>query len=168
MLVRAAEPEDAMAVAWVHVRSWQAAYRGLIPDEYLDGLRSEDRAQRYDFGDPDPQKPKTFVAVDGAEVWGFATISPSRDADLPGHGELCGLYADPACWGRGVGLTLMREARERLRERGFAGALLWVLDGNVRAERFYERDGWRADGQRRIADVWGMELPEVRMVQGLR
>src|SRR3984885_11964090 len=64
MLLRPAEPEDAMAVARVHVRSWQAAYRALLPDDYLDQLRPEDRAQSYDFASLDPLKPRTIVAVE--------------------------------------------------------------------------------------------------------
>ena len=40
MFLRPAEPDDAMEVARVHVRSWQAGYRGLLPDAYLDGLRA--------------------------------------------------------------------------------------------------------------------------------
>ncbi len=167
MLIREAEPEDAMAVARVHVRSWQAAYRGLIPDDFLGGLRAEDRAQRYDFGDLDPLKPKTLVALEGTAILGFATISPSRDEDLGGYGELCALYADPEHWGRGVGAALVREARARLVARGFKNALLWLLEGNVRAGRFYEIDGWMPDGQRRNADVWGVRLDEVRMVRRL-
>lgn len=165
MLIRRAVPEDAMAVARVHVRSWQAAYRGQIPDAFLDGLRAEDRAQRYDFATDDPLKPQTMIAVDGTAVLGFATTSPSRDSDLHGYGEICGLYADPEYWGKGVGLALIDAARARLVEQGFRDALLWVLDGNTRAIRFYEIDGWRADGQRRAADVWGVTLNEVRYVR---
>jgi hypothetical protein len=52
--LRRAEPTDAIAVARVHVRSWQAAYRKLMPDDYLDQLRPEDRAKKYDFGNLDP------------------------------------------------------------------------------------------------------------------
>src|SRR5882724_4717212 len=55
--LRHAEPSDAMAVAQVHVRSWQVAYRKLMPDEYLDQLRPEDRAQEYNFGNLDPLQP---------------------------------------------------------------------------------------------------------------
>ncbi|MGB6192960.1 MAG: GNAT family N-acetyltransferase, partial [Terracidiphilus sp.] len=124
--MRLAQPDDAMAVARVHVRSWQAAYRGLIPDAFLDGLRPEDRAQRYDFADPDPLKPKTIVALDGPVICGFATISPSRDHDLPAAGELCALYVDPGSWDRGVGAALISEARQALAERGFKSALLWL------------------------------------------
>jgi hypothetical protein len=63
MLLRRPELDDAMAVACVHVRSWQAAYRTLLPDDYLDQLRPEDRAQKYDFADLDPLKPQTIVYV---------------------------------------------------------------------------------------------------------
>jgi len=57
MLLRPAQPADAAAVARVHVRSWQVAYRGLLPDEYLDGLQPEDRAPHYTFGDRGPGRP---------------------------------------------------------------------------------------------------------------
>ena len=49
VLIRPAKSDDALEVARVHVRSWQAAYRGLLPDDYLDDLRAEERAQRYNF-----------------------------------------------------------------------------------------------------------------------
>jgi len=88
MLLRAAESADAMSVARVHVRSWQSAYRGLLPNEYLDQLRPEDRAERYDFATRDPQRPQTIVAVEAGVIRGFATTAPSRDADLASYGEL--------------------------------------------------------------------------------
>src|SRR5271156_3132026 len=107
MLLRPAEPEDAMAVARVHVRSWQAAYRTLLPDDYLDQLRPEDRAHSYDFASLDPFKPRTIVAVEDGLIHGFATTAPSRDPDLGGHGELCAPYVDPQHWGHGMGAALV-------------------------------------------------------------
>jgi GNAT superfamily N-acetyltransferase len=162
MLLRLAEPEDAIAVARVHVRSWQAAYRTLLPDEYLDQLRPEDRAQKYDFASLDPQKPRTIVAAEGGLIYGFATTAPSRDADLPDHGELYALYVDPERWGQGVGIALMSAARAHLFDAGFRNAALWVLTGNVRAERFYRIDKWVPDGLRRTDSVWGVTVDEVR------
>jgi hypothetical protein len=99
ILLRPAEPDDAIAVARVHVRSWQAAYRSLLPDAYLDQLRPEDRAQTYDFAILDPLKAKTIVAAEAGMIQGFATTAPSRDPDLPGHGEVCALYIDPGTVG---------------------------------------------------------------------
>lgn len=167
MQIRRAEPEDALHVARVHVRSWQAAYRGLLPEEYLAKLRAEDRAARYDFATADPAKPKTLVALDGDAIVGFATTSPSRDTDLSGHGEVCALYVDPEQWVRGVGKQLVAAARGGLAEQGFRQALLWVMAGNERAERFYGADGWLPDGLRRSEHVWGVTVNEVRYVRGL-
>jgi len=162
MLVRLAEPSDAMAVARVHVRSWQAAYRDLLPQDYLDQLRPEDRAQRYDFTTRDPQKPQTMVGVEGDSLIGFATTSPSRDAELAGWGELCALYVDPEFWGRGMGKALILAARRRLVDSGFTNAILWLLEGNQRADRFYRIDEWVPDGTRRAESIWGITVNELR------
>ena len=151
-----------MAVARVHVRSWQTAYRTLLPDDYLDQLRAEDRAEKYDFASLDPLKPRTIVAVKGELIYGFATIAPSRDADLSHHGELYALYVDPEQWGRGIGIALVSAARAHLFSAGFRNAVLWVLAGNVRAEHFYQIDGWAHDGLRRTDSVWGITVDEVR------
>lgn len=167
MLLRLAEPDDAMAVARVHIRSWQVAYRTLLPADYLDQLRPEDRAQKYDFASLDPRRPQTIVAVEGGLIHGFATTAPSRDLDLTGHGELYALYVDPEQWGRGIGVALISAARTRLFRLGFRNAVLWVLAGNTRAERFYQIDRWAPDGLRRTDSVWGVTVDEIRYQRGL-
>ena len=107
MLLRPAEPDDAIAVARVHVRSWQAAYRTLLPDDYLDQLRPEDRAQKYNFSILDPLQPQTIVAAEAGVIHGFATTAPAHEPDMPGCGELCALYVDPDQWSRGIGVALV-------------------------------------------------------------
>lgn len=168
MLLRAAQPEDAAAVAGVHVRSWQVGYRELLPHRYLDGLRPEDRARRYTFGGLDPRQPQTIVAVERGAICGFATTGPCRGDDRRGTGELLALYVDPDCWGLGVGRALIREARVRLARLGFVNADLWVLAGNERAQRFYRIDGWIPDGSRRLYEVWGVTLDEIRYCASVR
>ena len=161
MELRDARPDDAMGLAGVHIRSWQAAYRGLLSEEYLNGLRAEDRAAHYDFSGVNPERPATIVAVDSSAIIGFATIGPCADKDVAvGTGELMALYVDPVAWGRGVGRRLIGEARSRLHSRGFTRARLWVLAGNIRAERFYRRDGWAHSGLRRSQRVWSVDVDE--------
>jgi GNAT superfamily N-acetyltransferase len=162
MLLRPAEPEDASAVARVHVRSWQAAYRSLLPADYLDNLHPEDRARQYDFASRDPLKPQTIVACEDGLILGFATTMPSRESDLKEHGELCALYVDPHRWGRGLGVALVSAARANLFEQSFRNAVLWILSGNIRAHRFYQRDGWAPDGVRKTDSIWGVAVDEVR------
>ncbi len=162
MLVRPAKPADAMDVARLHVRSWQAAYRTLLPDDYLDQLRPEDRAQRYDFANLDPQKPWTVVAAEESSIYGFATTAPSRDLDLADYGELCALYVDPEQWGRGIGVALMSAARAHLFQLDFKmrfyGFWREIFARNV----FYQTDGWMPDGLRRTDSVWGITVEEIR------
>jgi len=167
MNLRPAVPADAMAVAVVHVHAWQAAYRGLMPDDYLAGLRPQDRAQRYDFAGLDPARPRTVVAVEADTILGFATTSPARDDDAMGQGELCALYVEPAHWGRGIGRALAVAARDALYGLGFRRAILWVVAGNARAQRFYRADGWTADGLHRARPVWNVTVDTVRYSRAL-
>jgi len=160
--VRAAVPADAHDVARVHVRSWQSAYRGLIAQQYLDGLKPEVWASRYTFGRMGLQVPSTLVAVDRSTICGLATTGLCRDGDLPNCGELMALYVDPGYLRTGVGRLLVAAARERLRGVGVGKAVLWVLDGNARARRFYERDGWGFDGTRRTSTYGEVPAEEVR------
>lgn len=156
-----------MAVAAVHVRSWQAGYRGLLPDAYLDSLRADDRAARYDFTHMDPTKPHTIVAAESGHIRGFATTRPSPDADSRDFGELAGLYVDPEYWHRGLGTGLLSAARARLVQLGFRKAVLWLLAGNERAEVFYLKDGWKRDGNERTELMWGIDVHELRFLRNL-
>ena len=167
MEIRQARPGDEDAVAHVHVCSWRVAYRGLLPDAYLDALQPHERAARYAFADAGPHRPVTTVAVDGEVVCGFASTGPCRDDDRRDLGEVYALYVDPGWWDRGVGRALMQAARERLAAEGFLAAVLWVLVGNQRAQRFYAIDGWQPDGQRRRAEVQGIAVDEIRYRRSL-
>ena len=162
ILIRAAVPGDELDVARVHVRSWQVGYRGLLSDEYLDGLRPADRARRYAFGSESRSFPKTLVATEAALIRGFATIAPAQDNDPADLAELNALYVHPDCWGRGIGAALESAARDLLVKLGYRNAMLWVLAGNSRAIGFYESQGWISDGTSRQAEVWGVTVTEFR------
>jgi GNAT superfamily N-acetyltransferase len=151
VILRLAEPSDVLAVARVHVRAWQVGYRGLMPHAYLDGLRPEDRAARYTFGVAGT--PVTVVAIEGDRIVGFATTYGA---------ELAALNVDPDRWRSGVGRALITDACDRLAAAGNPTAFLWVLAGNTRAESFYLREGWKPDGERRTAEVWGISVDELR------
>ena len=154
--VRRARQDDASEVAGVHVRSWQVGYRGLLPDEYLDGLRAEDRMHRYTFGSTRSDRPDDHGGRRGrASSVGLSLPEPTRDPDDAGRGEVLALYVDPEAWGTGVGRRLMAEARRRLARGGATEAVLWVLAGNDRAQRFYARR--RLGGRRRPSERRGVE-----------
>ncbi len=148
LLIRPATPGDARSVAEVHVGSWRHAYRGLLPDDYLDRLSVEDREAMWlaAFSDPDAASGAVVGELDG-RILGFASFGPSRDDDAPdGTGEVPAIYVEPAALGTGVGRELLDAAIDRLRDGGCSRATLWVLEANVRARRFYEKAGWTWDG----------------------
>lgn len=145
--IREAEPKDAEAIAGVHVRSWQAAYRGQLTDDYLDSLSVQERLEMHRQMLESSGERRTWVVEDGGRVVGFAVTGPSQDADADERtGELYAVYLEPERFGSGIGKRLTDHAIDDLRGRGFRTATLWVLQTNDGARRFYEREGWTPDG----------------------
>lgn len=163
--VRAATVDDAVAVAAVHVLSWQSAYRGLLPDAYLDGLSVERRSEVWSriLSETDLPRTGAFVLQENLDVIGFVHVAPTRDDDLPAStGEVTGIYITPSAWGLGGGRQLIATAKASLKAAGFATAALWVLEANLAARGFYERQGWELDGARKVDDRGDFEFLEIR------
>ena len=38
--IRRSNTSDASAIVWVRVESWRAANRGIVPDDFLDGIEA--------------------------------------------------------------------------------------------------------------------------------
>jgi GNAT superfamily N-acetyltransferase len=164
-LVRRAVPEDAEAIAALHIQSWQIAYRGQLPDQYLDQL-GEQLSQRSEFWRAQISTPPTsnneiWVVDTETRVDAFAAIGPAREADPNVTGEFYAIYVDPNRWGHSLGRTLFTHATGRLRALGYSMAILWVLESNARARRFYEIAGWSLDGGSKLESLPGFELREL-------
>src|SRR5690606_14506077 len=143
MLIRSATVADAHGLAVVHVRSWQAAYRGLMPQRVLDALSIAEREANWArIIAETPRGSRTLVAEDTGAIVGWASFGDARDEDAVGTGELWGIYVHPDAWSIGVGHLLMEAVEEALRADRHEIAYLWVLEGNSRAAAFYERHGW--------------------------
>lgn len=170
MLIRPAVAQDAARIAEVHVRSWQAAYRGLMPQDYLDGLDPADRLPRWQRQLSGPASHEVLVADGSHGICGFSAFGPTRDQgqDASQVSEIRAIYLAPEVFGTGVGRQLMAASVERLAAAGYALVTLWVLDSNARARRFYEIAGFRADGAVMADDRAGVRLEEVRYSRSLR
>lgn len=170
--LRDATQADAHAIAIVLVRSWRAAYRGLLPDDVLDGLSVPDREQFWsDVLTTRPPHTRAVVATIEGTVVGFAATGPplvQADRADPDLGDLYALYLAPDVWRRGIGTQLHAAALDRLRSCGFTRAGLWVLDTNERALRFYLRRGWTDTGRSQLdRGPGGVELHERRLRRDL-
>jgi ribosomal protein S18 acetylase RimI-like enzyme len=164
VLARGATVGDAAALAEVSVRAWQETYRGLIPQDYLDGLELAAKQKAWARRIKDDRPPDcTFVVErERGAVVGFIHVGPSRDLDGSDAGEVTAIYLLPGHWGRGAGRILMDAGLRHLVDAGYRRMTLWVLDSNERALRFYEAGGWRPDGVVKTDDSRGFPLVEVR------
>ena len=157
-MARLAIPDDVRAIAEVHVRSWQATYRGVVADEFLDSLDVDRRVEMIEGVIRDESKGLLVAEQDG-HVAGFSMLAASYDE---GWGEVLAIYASPDHWGVGVGYELMAASVEWLHEQGYQRAMLMVLEDNPRARTFYERQGWSLGKRIRIENIGSRDLTEVR------
>lgn len=168
--IRNGQPHDAARLAEIRTVSWQAAYRGILAETFLDGLTVSDRLDWWRARLARvPPRWSVLVAEDQRVVKGYATTGHCQDRDRQRTeaGELYAMYVDPRYWSRGFGRDLLAGAEERLRADGFSDASLWVFGANQRARRFYERGGWVPDGTRKKMVIGAEAVPAVRYVRDL-
>ncbi|MDX3451339.1 GNAT family N-acetyltransferase [Streptomyces sp. ME02-8801-2C] len=169
ILVRAMVHDDCERVSEIRIRGWQHAYKGLMPQPYLDALSvSEDAERRRTFFVRAGSEVVNLVAERAGEIIGWACHGPYRDGEIrTDDAELYAIYVDVGQFGAGVGQALLREAADRCADAGHRRMFLWVIEGNDRARRFYERAGFTADGAEEPFDVDGVAVREVRYVREL-
>ncbi len=166
LTVRAADVDDAAAIARVHVESWREAYAGIVPPEHLSTLDVDERTARWtDLLTRGPHDDvRTWVALTDKLV-GFATLGPARDEDAGRMDlEIYSIYLEPRMWGKGVARDVMRTVLAEVPPR--TPVTLWVLAANERAQHFYRRNGFTADGTERFEEFGDAALLQVRYRRG--
>ena len=163
MVIEPATADDAHAIAQIQVEAWRAAYVGIVPDEHLASLSVDEREAMWREVIAAGQPELLLVRRDD-RVIGWVSFGAARDKGAAADvGELWAIYLDPPHIATGVGRALWLAARQRLAERGFTSAILWVLAGNARAIRFYERAGFSLDvGSAKCFTLGGREIEELR------
>ena len=165
-MIRKALPGDANAIAQVHIRSWQEAYRDLMPAEFLKGLDATlARRESFWVRSIESGESDVWVAELDRQVIGWISIGASRDEEAAGAnaGEVMAIYVLAKCWQAGVGLALWNAGLQFLMEQGYECLTLWVLSRNERAIRFYSKAGCLEDpGSERHLQRGGVTLEEMR------
>lgn len=161
VIVRDGRPGEARRFEEIRIAGWHAAYTGLLHPEVLRAcVVDEERVawrERW-LADP-PDGEVTLVAEVDGRVTAGAFLWPSRDADLDDAvAELASLYVEPDLRRSGLGSALLEEGFGRMPQ---LLEVLWTLEGNTPARRFYEKHGFLADGARRVLRMPGEPI-EVR------
>lgn len=162
-VIREALASDVAAVASLHVRAWRAAYRGHMPDDFLDALDPSARAAMWTKALLRPDH-LVLVADDASGLVGFCSMVPARDSDAgDATAELSALYVDPSRLRSGVGSRLLDAAVAAAGLRGFRSMNLWVLRDNAGAIAFYRSRGFLPDGAIKTEAISTFEVAEVRL-----
>ena len=148
MKLRPAAADDAAETARIHVETWRAAYPGLLPEQEIRSISIEQRLGFWKGVLAKPNGWRIDLAVDDANVVGFCSYGSARDIG-DASAEIYALYVHPDRWRRGAGRLLCERAVAAAAEREHRAITLWVVKGNDRACRFYERLGCVADGEER-------------------
>lgn len=148
-------------IGYIHAKSWQAAYKGIVPAEFLDTFTSEKRADIFRKVIPTRSEEFYLFSRDTQPI-GMAILRKARDEDLPDTtGEISAIYFLPDSWGTGYSDQAISFCLTRLRELGCMQVILWVLEANQRACRFYEKSGFHFDGSKKEINI-GKPLIEIR------
>jgi GNAT superfamily N-acetyltransferase len=161
--IREATLGDAAGIARAHTASWQTSYRGILPDSVLDlidvGQRTSSRRQI--LRDDTIYKLVACETTRG-EVVGFCDAGRARQGG-PWAGEIYAIYLEHHAKRHGLGREMFEQATTWLRAHGMPSLIIWVLENNSHARRFYEAMGGRA-ANRMHSRVGGFPVVEMSYV----
>lgn len=160
MNIRPLLPDDKLeAVSHIYEASWKSAYRGIVPQAYLDSLSQRGWTSFLTASGHD-----TLLLCDKNTPVGVCAYGPSRWPTWPQQGEIISLYLLDAYIGKGYGRALLQTAVDALIKHGYREIFLWVLEENRRARDFYAAYGFTASAEYTQTDIGGKPLREIRYV----
>ena len=150
--------DDFNLISRIYALSWKAAYIGIVPQQYLDELAEDywtDKLQNSAYD--------SFVLIEEGKYIGTSSICAARDENMGGWGEIISIYLLPEYIGKGYGRPLFAYVFSELLNKGYKDIYLWVLEKNIRARRFYEKNGFSpADSQ--MFTIGNEEISEIRYI----
>ena len=170
IVIRKGTPRDAGNIAYVHVAAWQAAYRDLLPAEFLQSLSVEQRQIYWERTLSNVDSPLSISVAENDDdgIIGFVLTGPARDVEESENwGEVMAIYVLEHKWRQGVGWKLWQSALNELNSIACKAIMLWVLEGNKRAINFYEKVGFELDTSskgRKTEQIGELKINELRYV----
>ncbi len=151
--------DDKMMISKVYEECWKSAYKGIVPQDYLDSIPEGRWAPNLD-----KQGRSTLVCIDNGKIVGTSFFCKSRFEQYPGWGEIVSIYLLPDYIGKGYGKILMDAVLSELKVQGYEDVFLWVLEENFRARHFYEKYGFLPTNDVSDVNIGGKALREIRYV----
>lgn len=163
MEIRTGTLEDVKDISRIYALSWKSAYKGIVPQAYLDELKEDFWVSAFTTWIKDNVLIVKLITDNGKPV-GCVAYGKARDETLPNWGEIVSIYLLPEYFGKGYGNKLLESALLDLKESGYQNIYLWVLKDNQRARRFYEKNRLQCNNDKCICEIMGKHLTDIRYV----
>lgn len=163
MIIRKINQTDSREeISNIYEQSWKYAYKGIIPQAYLDSIPKDQWCGAFD--NPECY---TLIMLDDEKIIGTLTYCKSRFEDYKDWGEIVSIYFLPEYMGKGYGKPLLEQTVEELKTMGFQTVFLRVLEDNHRARHFYEKCGFKYGGKYYNDTIGGKQLRELQYVYNI-
>ena len=163
MIIKRGTIQDAKTISHIHASSWKSAYRGIIPQQYLDELQDDFWVNAFQ-GWIEADTVTVLLIYDQESAAGCVAYGKSRDKKLPEWGEIVSLYLLPEYLGKGYGRKLLQAALDDLKIAGYNSVYLWVLENNEIAKKFYERNGFTFNNDKYSFEIMKEPFEDIRYV----
>lgn len=163
MEIRKATLDDVKDISRIHALSWKSAYKGIIPQAYLDELNEDFWISAFEVWIKDNVLTAQLISENDRPV-GCAAYGKARDKSLPNWGEIVSIYLLPEYFGKGYGNFLLKSALSDLKKAGYQNIYLWVLKENKRARIFYEKNKLHCNKDECTCEIMGKHITEIRYI----
>ncbi|HBP63824.1 MAG TPA: GNAT family N-acetyltransferase [Desulfosporosinus sp.] len=163
MEIRRATLDDVKDISRIYALSWKSAYKGIIPQAYLDELKEDFWVSAFVEWIKDSVLTVQLISENGRLV-GCVAYGKSRDESLPYWGEIVSIYLLPEYFGKGYGNKLLESALLDLKQSGYQDIYIWVLKENQRARHFYEKKKLQCNNDEYVFEIMGEQLIDVRYI----
>lgn len=161
--IKDARVQDAETISNIYAESWKVAYKGLIPQRYLEELQNDFWVSAFqNWINNNILKVKQIYENDTPV--GCIGYGKSRDEKLPNWGEIVSIYIHPDYFRKGYGQKMLDIALTDLKIDGFQNCYLWVLKENMTARLFYEKNGFQCNQDVFNLEIMGEKLMDIRYV----
>ncbi len=148
--------DNPLEISNIYESSWKYAYKDIIPQEYLDSIPTGRWANSIN-----KVGMNNLILIENGMIIGTASFCKSRWEKYNDYGEIVSIYFLPDYIGKGYGRLLLNKCIDELKQCGFSKVLLWVLEDNHRARKFYEKSGFICSEIFMNDNIGGKDVREV-------
>lgn len=166
VIIKTATIKDSKIISEIHALSWKVAYKGIIPQEYLDDLKDDFWVIAFQNWISNNILTVQLLCENETPV-GCIAYGKARDEKFLDWGEIVSIYILPDYWRKGYGHKLLETALTDMKSKGYQNCYLWVLRDNYRAKKFYEKYGFYCNNDEFTFEINNKSLTDERYVLAL-